>query len=256
MALFTDITERKQTEMRLLELSDQLKESNNTKDKFFSIVAHDLKSPMNSLLGFTDLLANDYSEYPDEKRLEFVNLINRSAQSTYKLIENLLEWARFQQGQIKFLREHLNLRDIINECFEGYALNAFEKQIEFCNNVSEDLILNIDRNSLKTILRNLISNALKFCSQGGKISINANSTMNFIVITIQDTGVGIAKEKIERLFKIEESVSTTGTRGEKGTGLGLVLCKELTVKNQGKIEVESELGKGTTFKITFPKDDI
>lgn len=256
MALFTDITERKQTEMRLLDLSDQLKESNKTKDKFFSIIAHDLKSPMNSLLGFTDLLTNDYSEYTDERRLEFIKMINLSAQNTYKLLENLLEWARFQQGQIRFFKEQLNLRTIINECFDEYTLNAFEKRIEFCNDVSEDLILNIDRNSLKTILRNLISNALKFNILGGKIVIAATPTTDFIIISVQDTGVGIRKEKIGMLFKIEESVSTTGTKGEKGTGLGLVLCKELTIKNQGEIDVESELGKGTTFKITFPRDAV
>lgn len=253
IALFTDISERKQTEMKLLELSDQLKDSNSTKDKFFSIIAHDLKSPFNSILGFTDLLANEYYDFTDKQRLEYIKILNISAQNTYKLLENLLEWASLQSGQIRIYNEILNLKTIVDECFENYSLIADEKRIVLRNNISEDTTINADSYSIKTVLRNLINNALKFTPLGGSVSINASFTEKMVEISVQDSGIGIEKTKIDKLFRIEESVSTMGTKGEKGTGLGLILCRELILQNQGEIHVESELGKGTTFKIAFPR---
>lgn len=253
MALFIDITERKKAELKLSELSNQLKELNDTKDKFFSIIAHDLKSPMNSLIGFMDLLANEYFGFTDEQRLEFINLLNISAQNTYKLLENLLEWASLQRGQISIHKELINLKTIVNDCFESYTTMAIEKNIELRNNVAENIIINVDNHSIKLVLRNLVNNALKFTPLGGSVSISASFTEKMVEVSVQDTGVGIEKTKIDKLFRIEESVSTMGTKGEKGTGLGLILCKELILKNQGEIYVQSQLGKGTTFKISLPK---
>lgn len=253
MALFTDTTENKKAELKLSELSNQLKELNDTKDKFFSIIAHDLKSPMNSLIGFTDLLVNEYFDFTDEQRLEFINLLNISAQNTYKLLENLLEWASLQRGQISIHKELINLKTIVDDCFESYTTMAIAKNIELRNNVSENVIINVDNHSIKTVLRNLINNALKFTPLGGSVSIGASFTEKTVEVSVQDTGVGIEQAKIDKLFRIEESVSTMGTKGEQGTGLGLILCKELILKNQGEIDVESQPGKGATFKISLPK---
>lgn len=181
------------------------------------------------------------------------NLLNISAQNTYKLLENLFEWASLQRGQIIIYIKILNLKTIVDECFEYYSLIAVEKRIELKNNISEDTTINADSYSIKTVLRNLINNALKFTPSGGTISIRASLSEKMVEISVEDTGVGIVKEKIDKLFRIEESVSTIGIGGEKGTGLGLILCKELILKNQGEIYVQSQLGKGTTFKISLPK---
>ena len=253
MALFVDITERKKTEHELSELSNQLKEISDTKDKFFSIIAHDLKSPFNSFIGFTDLLANEYYDFTDEKRLEHINLLSLSAQNTYKLLENLLEWASLQRGQISVHKEFINLKDIVNDCFESYGTMAIGKSIGLRNNVDENVIINVDKHSIKTVLRNLVNNALKFTPLGGRVCIGASFTEKMVKISVEDTGIGIKQSHIDKLFRIEESFSAMGTKGEQGTGLGLILCKELILKNQGEIDVESEPGKGTKFIISLPE---
>ena len=253
MALFIDITERKKAELKLSELSRQLKETNDTKDKFFSIIAHDLKAPFNSILGFADLLSNNYFEFTDKQRLEYIDSLYISTQNQYRLLENLLDWARLQRGQIEIKKELLNLKSLVDECLEYYRLIAIEKNIELRNTVPESIIINADNHSLETILRNLINNALKFTFDGGSVCISSSYSEEMIEISVKDTGIGMDQNKIDKLFRIEESTSTSGTNGEKGTGLGLILCRELIHKNHGEIGVESESGKGTIFKISIPK---
>ncbi len=245
-----DITARKNTELKLQEL-------NATKDKFFSIIAHDLKSPFNTMLGFSKLLINDFDTYsvPEQKKL--LNYLSQDIQNTYKLLENLLMWSHTQRGKIEFNPDRLNLYLFVNEALEVLNQTASNKLISVKNKVSENIFVNADSAMLAIILRNLISNAIKFTHQEGEICINAQSKLDinnqkYIELSVKDSGVGIAKEKQAQLFKISKNISTTGTEGETGTGLGLILCKEFVEKHGGKIWVESEEGKGSEFIFTLP----
>ena len=253
LSFIRDITERKHAEEKLIQLNHQLKEINATKDKLFSIIAHDLKSPFNSILGFSELLSQNLHSYGIEKTEKFVEQINSTAKSTLTLLENLLNWAKTQTGQIDFQPENLRLESIIQEIVVVLNSSAKIKNITLNYFQTDDFVTYADRNMLQTILRNLISNAIKFTNSGGKVDIYAISDKNQIEITISDNGVGISEETRSKLFKINGSISTKGTANEKGSGLGLILCKEFVEKQGGKIWVESELGKGSEFKFTLPK---
>lgn len=252
MALFTDITELKQIELKLNKNQQSLIELNNTKDKFFSIIAHDLKSPFNGILGFSDILENEYDDLDDETRLEYIKIINTSSKNTFKLLENLLEWSRLQQNGIVIRKEELNIKNLINESIEPYSLNAFNKNINIITNIPDDVFINVDCNSMKTVFRNLLNNSLKYTPDNGKVIIDLKYLNEEIEIDFRDTGVGIGPDRLSKIFNIGETKSTLGTANEKGTGLGLILCKELISKNSGKIFVESEIGVGSIFKIIIP----
>jgi PAS domain S-box-containing protein len=252
IALFNDITELKQIEAKLNENQQSLIESNNTKDKFFSIIAHDLKSPFNGILGFSDILETEYNDLDDETRLEYIKIINTSSKNTFKLLENLLEWSRLQQNGIVIRKEELNIKDLVNECIAPYSLNAFNKNITIITNIPDDVFINVDCNSMKTVFRNLLNNALKYTPDNGKIIIDLKVLNDEIEIDFTDNGVGIGPNRLSKIFSIGETKSTLGTANEKGTGLGLILCKELISKNSGKISVESEIGVGSVFKIVIP----
>ncbi len=253
-----DITDRKLAEKALTESENKLRESNAEKDKFFSIIAHDLKSPFNSILGFSDLLVNNFEEYDTKTQKEFIGYIDTSAKNTYKLLENLLLWSRSQRGNLNFIYEKENLYLLLTETINILKPAAINKGIQINVDFLQNIYVIADKNSLSTIFRNLINNAIKFTPNKGKILINAETITNhdnkeFIKITIIDNGVGIAKEKLSKLFTITGETSTKGTNGEVGTGLGLILCKEFVVKNGGEIWVESEVGKGSKFIFTIPK---
>lgn len=252
---FRDITERKQIELKLNEQTKQLKELNSTKDRFFSIIAHDLKSPFNTILGISELLATEYNELTEDQRLYYIQSLNTSSNSAYKLLENLLEWARLQRGNIEIQNVVLNLRELVNESTELHLSNAIKKGITVVNNIPENISITADTNSIKTVIRNLFNNAIKYTLNGGLIEFNAVRIGNIAEISIKDTGIGMSQSTISKLFRIDESQSTPGTNNETGTGLGLIICKELITKNNGKIWVESELGKGTVFKISIPIKD-
>ncbi len=225
-----------------------------TKDKFFSIIAHDLKNPFNAILGFTNVLLKKHKQYDDEKRQRIIITLITSVNSAYKLLENLLTWSRSQSGQIKFLPEETNLKILLSETILTLQAQANEKSINIIDNVQEDETIFADRNMITTVLRNLISNAIKFTNKNGNIVIFSERQVDngFLEISVTDTGIGISKDKINDLFRIEKSTSTQGTENETGTGLGLILCKEFVEKHGGKIWVESELGKGSDFKFTLP----
>lgn len=252
VGLLVDFKQKVEDRTKTIELQkDNLIALNATKDKFFSIIAHDLKSPFSSIIGFSEILESNIDKYDKQKVKQYVSFINKSANQTFKLLENLLEWARLQRGQIVPEFKKINLKTIAEETYLLAYDVAIRKKINLQNNIIEDIFSKCDINITKTIFRNLVSNALKFTSENGLISISAKQNESFIEIKIQDTGIGISPEKISNLFSLENNISTKGTDNETGTGLGLMLCKELIEKQGGKIWVESELEKGSTFKFTL-----
>jgi len=251
-----DITERKENEKRLKEL-------NATKDKFFSIIAHDLKSPFNTMIGFADILIDNFKHLDDKTKKEYINYIREGAENTYKLLENLLLWSRTQNGSISYNPENLNLYLLITETCKPLNQSANNKSIVLNNKVDKNLYINVDKNMFSTIIRNLISNAIKFTPKGGNIEIGCTietygrtsqqgNNPSVMEIYVKDTGVGIAKEKQNKIFDISENTSTKGTEKEIGTGLGLILCKEFVEKHGGNIWVKSEVEKGSEFIFTIP----
>ena len=249
----SDISERKLDEEKMVQLNLQLNETNAAKDKFFSIIAHDLKNPFNAIIGFCNLMAAQVRKKNYESVEEFTGIIQNSSQRAMSLLVNLLEWSRSQTGQIGFNPDYLEMVAVVNEVLEMANDTASQKPVSILRNLPNSLISYADRDMISTILRNLISNAIKFSYPGGQIEISAENSKEEIKLIITDHGVGIRPEAIPKLWRIDESYSTMGTSKEKGTGLGLLLCKEFVEKHDGKIWVESQLGKGSTFIFTIPK---
>ncbi len=233
--------------------ADALAEANATKDKFFSIIAHDLKNPFNAIWGYSELLLTNYEQFSEKERINFITEINDSSKSTYELLENLLTWARTQSSKININKEKLNLSEFVNNSIKPYKPNANNKNITISNEVSDDIIIEADEYTISTVIGNLINNAIKFTHNGGHITITSLSNANYVGLSIKDTGIGMSKETIDKLFRIDESCSDKGANGEKGTGLGLILCQEFIKMNDGEIKVESEVGKGSTFIFYLPK---
>jgi len=252
MGIARDISESKQVEEKLLHLNLQLKELNATKDKLFSIIAHDLKGPFNGILGYSELILENLRSYDKKKIEKFASQINSITNHTLDLLENLLDWTKTQTGQINFNPENLHLGVIIQDVFDVLDSSAKIKNISLNNSQVEGIIAFADQNMLKTILRNLISNSIKFTKSSGRIDVSAIADLNQLEITIKDNGVGMSKETQSKLFQLEANFTTNGTANEKGTGLGLILCKEFIEKHSGRIWVESEVGKGSTFHFTLP----
>jgi len=247
IAIKNDISLRKVAENKIRVQNEELKELNTTKDKFFSIIAHDLRSPFNTILGFSEYLVNNIDECDKDEIKIYINDIRVSANKTYKLLENLLEWSRINRGLVKPYLQNYNLKIIALEMELFNGENAKAKSITIQNNIKDDLYIYCDIEMTRTVLRNLISNAIKFTNNDGVVSIDAIQKQNSIEIQIKDSGVGIPPEKIPYLFSIEKNISTNGTANETGTGLGLLLCKELVDSQGGKIWVESVEGEGSTF---------
>jgi signal transduction histidine kinase len=231
---------------------EQLEELNNSKDRFFSIIAHDLRSPINSLLGFTNLLSNYADAMTTEEVKKISNDLNKSLQNVLQLIEDLLTWARSQMNKVEFNPEEISINQIIKEDLELSAILFHKKEIHLEMDIQPDLMAFADPDHFKFVLRNLLTNALKFTKRNGKVSIKAFQDGKFIRVSVKDNGVGMSKEFKEKLFKMDNVKSTTGTDNEKGTGLGLLLCREFIRKNGGDIWVESEEGKGSCFEFYLP----
>lgn len=241
--------ELKKSEAELLQL-------NATKDKYFSIVAHDLKSPFQGLLGISNILVENDGEFNKEEMKNISNDIYKTSKNLYTLIEQLLDWAQIQTNRMECNIEELELSSIINNILEMNTQNYEAKSIEIDNKVTDNIFVSADKRMLNSILSNLISNAVKFSHRNGKISISVERKVKFVEICIEDNGVGIEKEKIDKLFRIDQNISTKGTEGELGTGLGLILCHEMVDKLGGDIWVKSEKGKGTKFYFTLPVTKI
>ncbi|MDP3916465.1 MAG: PAS domain-containing sensor histidine kinase [Bacteroidota bacterium] len=250
-----DITERKIWEMQLQKYSEKLQELNASKDKFFSIIAHDLKTPFNSILGFSEILKDEARNLDIETIEQYAGIINSTSKNTFRLLENLLDWARIQQSQILFRPGSVILKKLVAEVVETLIEIANSKLIAIINCIPDNLVVTADEDMLKTILRNLVSNALKFTAVNGKIEIKSVSKVHAIEISVEDNGTGIKQDDIDKIFKIGSGFTKRGTGNEKGTGLGLMLCKEFVEKHGGKIWVKSEEGKGSTFTFSINQNE-
>ncbi len=252
LELENEINARKKTEAALRKSEKELRISNKNKDKFFSIIAHDLKSPFSSLLGYSEWLQNELKNLSKEEIQNAFENMNRSIRKVYELIQNLLEWARIQNGKIEFNPSSFDIKKLIDNTIGFIEFKAMNKDIKIENRVRENLFVYADQNMLTSVLQNLLTNALKFNYPGGKVTVSAKISNGFVEISIHDTGVGISQENLNKLFRIDVHHSTIGTSEERGTGLGLILCKELIERNHGKIWCESKQGKGSTFTFTVP----
>jgi len=256
------VVERKLSEEALRKNEAELRELNATKDKFFSIIAHDLRGPFASLVGLSELLAEEVKKLTSDEIEQFAKSLYKTASSSYTLLENLLEWSLLQQGAIKFNDEKIQLKSFMKSCDKSIVEMAIKKGVSFKVIEPEDIEIIADTNMLRTILRNLITNAIKFTEQGGSIEVKAIKTnQQHVLFSVKDTGIGMKPEILENLFRIDTNVSRPGTNGEPSTGLGLILCKEFVEKHGGKIWAESTpypesindiTCKGSTFFFTIP----
>lgn len=231
----------------------KLRELIATKDKFFSIIAHDLKSPFNSLIGFSEMLIEKSNSLSETELTNMYRHIYNTSTTTFNLLENLLEWSRSQSGLIVLTLENHKINDIVNECISILASTAKKKGINILVEVEDKDMVYADKDTINTVIRNLISNAIKYTQKDGTITITSVNLKDRVQISISDTGIGISLENMEKIFMIEHTISTLGTDNEKGTGLGLMLCKDFIEKHNGKIWVESEVEKGSVFHFTLPK---
>jgi signal transduction histidine kinase len=215
-------------------------------------VAHDLKNPFTSLLGSSELLFRNIDQMDYEKIKTLASILNDSAKNGYTILQNLLDWSRSQTGLLKFNPECINLKDLVDENITNLQLFAANKNIDLHSNIKEDIIIFADKNMINTILRNLLSNSAKFTNRGGKVVVSAVIDPTEVILSVKDTGTGISKENIDKLFRIDVKFSMPGTDKEQGTGLGLKLSKEFVEKQGGKIWVESVVNKGSEFKFSIP----
>ena len=244
---------------KLADSENELKIANQTKDKFFSIIAHDLKNPIGGVRNLLELIMLHHDKMDINEIIKLVSSSHKASVETFNLLENLLEWARIQRKTISFEPKLMDIYSLIAKVLAVVKVNADSKTISIINNMAKDTYAYFDLEILHTIFRNLISNAIKFTNEGGKIEIgilpnfwNQKSQNGFITIFVKDNGIGMLPETVEQLFQIGKSITGKGTFGETGTGLGLILCKEFVEKLKGEIWVESEIGVGSTFYFTVP----
>jgi signal transduction histidine kinase len=241
-------------ELTVARKTSELNELNASKDKFFSIIAHDLKNPFNTIIGFSEMLKEAVLSKNADTIFKYASMINSSSVQTFRLLENLLEWAGSQRGNISLTPEKTCVSELIYEELAMIGDMAGRKKIEIVCLVPDAIYITTDKNMLRTIMRNLITNAVKFTHKNGRITIKARDIKNHLELSVSDNGIGMTEEIISKLFRIDSNLSTMGTDDEKGTGLGLVLCKEFVGKLGGSIWAESEEGNGSTFKVTLPVD--
>ncbi len=247
-----ELIARVRTQLQMKYIREKLVEANATKDKFFSIIAHDLRNPFNHLLGFSEILINKFESLSNEQILKFINNIHSSAQNMYRLLENLLSWSIVQLGTFDWSPAEFDINQIVKETLELLKTQAGSKKIKFNTDLKPGLRGYADVNMITTVFRNLVSNAIKFTPENGHIDINADIKDSLLHISVQDSGVGLSAENIEKLFRINVHFSRKGTNEETGTGLGLILCKEFVEKNGGKIWVKSKEEEGSQFCFTVP----
>ncbi|MHC1707115.1 MAG: PAS domain S-box protein [Bacteroidales bacterium] len=256
ISFLLEANKRSDTEIALRESEKKLLEVIDTKNRFFSILAHDLKNPYNAIVGFSELLNFNYDKYSDEEKKVILGNISNSAHNTYKLLENLLHWSEIQTGSITFRPDFYDVSTLINETIRLLKPQADLKSILIFSEVNFNTEVFVDSDMIKTVFRNIISNAIHYSFPSSKVKITAHKLIrnnrDFVQIVFSDQGVGINKGNLNKLFKIQEKFHSDGTSGEKGTGLGLILSKDFIEVNEGFIQVESTLGKGTDFVIFLP----
>jgi two-component system phosphate regulon sensor histidine kinase PhoR len=231
----------------------QLQELNASKDTFFSIIAHDLRNPLSSLHELTQIIEENLDHYSPDELKEMIVLQKTAAENLYKLLENLLTWSRVQRGVISYEPQPIDTRRLVARNVALLALQAERKQITLTSSIREGTVIYADFNMADTVIRNLISNAIKYTFVGGTVNMSARQDDHSVEVSVSDTGIGIEEEHIPKLFRIDAKYKQLGTNREEGTGLGLILCKEFVERHGGKIWVESQVGKGTTFRFTLPK---
>lgn len=241
-----------QTNKKLIRSEEHLKELNATKDRLFTIIAHDLLNPMNALLGFSKLILDNYKEYDDEKKLDLIHIIYNNSQNLSMLMENTLQWARTQTEAIVYSPELFPINLIVNQEIEYHAGLISKKQLKIVNRIGDEVTAYADFNLTSIVIRNLLNNAIKFSNLLDRIIISSTLDKDMVEIKITDYGIGMSKNQVNQLFKIEKSHSSLGTSGERGTGLGLIICKDFIEKNGGEIFVSSQEGLGSTFSFTLP----
>mgnify|MGYP001097622847 CR=1 FL=1 len=249
-----DITRRKMAEIALRQREEALSKLNAEKDKFFSIIAHDLKSPFTAIIGFSELLTEHINNKDYAEVEKYAAIILQSSQHAFDLLTNLLDWARLQLGRMDYLPASFALRKPAIENLMIFESMAAQKSISLHHDIADELTVFADRQMISLVIRNLLSNAIKYTHEGGKISISAEKEEKKVLVRVNDNGVGLSSEAIEKLFKIDSNVSTPGTNNETGTGLGLILCREFVERNGGRIGVESKPGMGSSFYFTLPCD--
>ena len=252
--IFYDIDERKKAEQQITQKNEELQKINAEKDRFFSIIAHDLKSPLISVVGFSELLLEKVREYDEEGIKKYADIIFNSSHSAMDLLLNLMEWSLSQTGRMDFDPESFDMTEMIRETSDLFIDIASQKSIRIMKELPPEIYVYADKDMIGSVLRNLISNAIKFTMPNGTITVSVEDKLDEVMLKVSDSGVGISKSDIGKLFRIDENFSTIGTQNEKGTGLGLILCKEFVENNNGKIWVESELGKGSVFYVTIPNN--
>lgn len=240
------------SQLQLININKELESSNKTKDRFFSLMAHDLKSPFNSILGFSDILKSDKNIQDNKKAIEYASHIHSSAKKTLHLLENVLQWFGSTMGKVSFNPETFDIKQLVDKNIELYSDMAWNKSIILVSGITKINMVYGDLQMTDAILRNLISNALKFTNNKGSVNIMSDNSKDFVKISVNDNGIGIKKENFESIFEIDNIIKTNGTENETGTGLGLALVKEFVKKNGGKIWLESEPGKGSKFHFTLP----
>ena len=255
MRIRTKNKEMIENKNKLLEkVNAELKEINDTKDKFFSIIAHDIKNPLASIKQVTEIMVDESIELDEQDKIEFNDSLNKSAVRLLNLLDNLLTWARTQTGKLVPHKEYVNFEELAENSFQLLNDTAKKKSITIVPEITQNIGIYADFNMIETVLRNLISNAIKFTHENGKIYVRSSisNDNNYAIIEVEDTGVGMSQEIIDKLFRLDKNRSELGTNKEEGTGLGLLICKDFVEANNGIIMVESNLGKGSIFRFTVP----
>lgn len=238
--------ELRKNEQKLIEISE-------TKDRLYSIIAHDLKSPFNSLIGFSNLLHDEYDDFSEEERKQFIEIVRNNAEEIFALLENLLDWTRKSSHKLKFKPIRIDLHQIVKQSAQLQEKNAGMKKITIKNNIPKNTFVLADENMLMTIIRNLTSNAIKFTNENGEISFSISRADGFVACTVADNGIGMSQQTIDSLFDLTKNVKKKGTANEKGTGLGLMLCKDFIERNSGRFQIESRENVGSKFTFSLPE---
>lgn len=251
LSAFRDARERIAYETKINKYNIELRELNASKDKFFSIIAHDLKSPLTAVMGYSEILSQESDEISREEIVNYSSAINRVSKELAELLENLLHWSRIQTGRMDFDPDKFNLHNLVDNILKLLSPAANLKNVQLINIIDKDITIYADENMINTVIRNLISNSIKF-TETGQVTITNELTNDHIKIIVQDSGIGMCEDTLAKLFSIDKSKSRPGTQNEKGTGLGLILSQEFIKKHNGNITAASQVGKGSRFTITLP----
>jgi signal transduction histidine kinase len=235
------------------ENKDELEKANNMKDKIFSIIGHDLKNPFTALHGYTDILKDEYEQLGDEEKKEYIAEVSKSSHKIYDLLDNMLNWAAAQTGKLKYELKEVKLKKTVDSVLELSESQAKNKDIQFETDSIDNIKVKADKYMLEVVLRNLVNNAIKFSHQGGTIELASRQNNGQVIVSVKDNGVGMSEEMKQKIFENGSKKSQIGTKGEKGTGLGITLCHDFIKRNHGELWVESAPQKGTTFKFTLEK---